>query len=262
MKQSRLLFSAVLAATLILLAAPLSASDAKDPATIVKGAIDYWRDVSSFAVVKMTVHRPDWERTSEMRSWTRGEKDSLVRFVKPARDAGSATLKVGDDMWIFSPKLNRVIKLPFSMMAQSWMGSDFSYNDLAKSDQIIHNFTHRLVKTEKKDGHTIYTIESTPKPDAPVIWGKEVLRVRDDRILLEEEFFDQDGKPVKRLRTMDIAKLGGKLYATRMRMEKLDEKDHWTEITYTDASFGLKLPDGLFTLSNLRNPRPDWEKQR
>ncbi|MCG6962064.1 MAG: outer membrane lipoprotein-sorting protein [Acidobacteria bacterium] len=259
---TRSLRSGLVALALILAAfgALKATAAADDPATIVKGAIDYWRDVTSYTVVEMTVHRPDWERASLMRAWTRGEKDSLVRFVKPARDAGSATLKVGDDMWIFSPKLNRVIKLPFSMMAQSWMGSDFSYNDLAKSDQIIHNFTHRLVKTDKQDGHAVYVIESTPLPNAPVIWGKERLRIRDDHLLLEETFFDQDGKPVKRLSAVKIGRLGGKVYVTSMRMEKLDEADHWTEITYRKASFGLSLPDAVFTLSNLRNPRPGWER--
>jgi outer membrane lipoprotein-sorting protein len=254
----------LVAASLLATSLPSFAADtaAVDPASIVKGAIDYWRGTSSYAVVAMTVHRPDWERTSLMRAWTRGEKDSLVRFVEPARDAGSATLKVGDDMWIFSPRLNRVVKLPFSMMAQSWMGSDFSYNDLAKSDQIVHDFTHRLVGTEEQDGHTVYVIESTPLPDAPVVWGKERLRIRDDHLLLEEEFFDQDGKPVKRLRAEKIGTLGGRIYVTEMRMEKMDESGHWSDITYREATFGLSLPDGLFTLSNLRNPRPDWERPR
>jgi outer membrane lipoprotein-sorting protein len=258
-RSGRRLAAVVAVVTALAITAPALAAD--NAAAIVKGAIDYWRDTSSFAVVEMTVHRPDWERRSVMRAWTRGEKDSLVRFVEPARDAGSATLKLGDDMWIFSPKLNRVVKLPFSMMAQSWMGSDFSYNDLAKSDQIIHNFTHRIVAVDKEDGHTVYEVESTPRPDAPVIWGKETLRIRDDRLLLEETFFDQDGKPVKTLRAVKIGLLGGKLYVTTMRMEKVGEADHWTEITYRKASFGLSLPDGLFTLSNLRNPRPDWERQ-
>jgi len=162
-------------------------------------------------------------------------------------------------MWIFSPKLNRVVKLPFSMMAQSWMGSDFSYNDLAKSDQIIHNFTHSIVETTQEDGHTVYVIQSVPLPDAPVIWGKERLRIRDDKLLLEETFFDQDGAPVKRLSAVAIGPLGGKTYVTTMRMTKLDEDDHWTEITYSEAKFALDLPDSLFTLSNLRNPRTDWE---
>jgi outer membrane lipoprotein-sorting protein len=255
-------YQLALAVVASLFAVPLASPAAVDPATVVKQAIDYWRGGSSYAEIEMTVHRPEWQRISVMRAWTRGEKDSLVRFVEPARDAGSATLKVGDDMWIFTPKLNRVVKLPFSMMAQSWMGSDFSYNDLAKSDQIVHDFTHRLLATERQDGHTVYVIESTPRPSAPVIWGKEVLRVRDDHVLLEETFFDQDGKPVKRLQATKIGPLGGRVYAIGMRMEEVDEAGHWTEITYRRADFSVALPDGLFTLSNLRNPRPDWERPR
>jgi outer membrane lipoprotein-sorting protein len=235
--------------------------DAPDARSIVKGALDYWRDTSSFLEIAMTVHRPDWERQSLMKSWTRGQKDALVRFVEPAKDAGSATLKKGDDMWIYSPRLSRVIKLPFSMMAQSWMGSDFSYNDLARSDELLLHFDNRVVGEEQHEGHTVYVVESIPLPNAPVIWGKQRLRVRDDHLLLEETFFDQDQKPVKTLTATAIGPLGGKTYVTGMRMEKVDEAGHWTDITYRQAKFGLALPDSLFTQANLRNPRSQWEHQ-
>lgn len=242
------------------LAAAEPSAAAPDAGTLVRQAIDYWRDRSSFALIAMTVHRPEWERSSLMRSWTRGEKDALVRFVEPAKDAGSATLKVGDDMWIFTPRVNRVIKLPFSMMAQSWMGSDFSYNDLAKSDQVVTWFDSRIVGSEERDGHTVYHVEAVPKPDAPVIWGKETLTVRDDHLLLEQTFFDQDGKAVKRLTAQEIGPLGGKLFVTRYRMAALEDADRWTEIVYREARFGGELPAALFTLSNLRNPRSQWER--
>jgi len=191
-----------------------------------------------------------------MQGWTRGQEDALIRFTAPAKDAGNATLKLGQSMWIFTPKLNQVIKLPASMMAQSWMGSDFSYNDLAKSDQIINDYTHTLVNTQQQDGHTVYTIDSVPKPNAPVVWGKEQLWIRDDYIMLEEAFFDQDMKVVKRMRTLKIAPLGGRPYPVVMRMTTEVEKDHWTELNYQQGFFDLKLQDYLFTLSNLRNPRP------
>jgi outer membrane lipoprotein-sorting protein len=232
-----------------------------DARSIVKGALDYWRDTSSFVEIAMTVHRPDWERNSLMKSWTRGEKDALVRFVEPAKDAGSATLKLGDDMWIFTPRLSRVIKLPFSMMAQSWMGSDFSYNDLAKSDELLLHFDDRVVSEEEDDGHKVYVIEATPHANAPVIWGMETVRIRDDHLLLEETFFDQDQKPVKRLKATKIGPLGGKIHVTRMRMEQLEKAGHWTDITYRRAKFGLALPPSLFSLANLRNPRSQWEGQ-
>jgi outer membrane lipoprotein-sorting protein len=232
-----------------------------DARSIVKGALDYWRGTSSFVEIAMTVHRPDWERKSLMKSWTRGEKDALVRFVEPAKDAGSATLKLGDDMWIFTPRLSRVIKLPFSMMAQSWMGSDFSYNDLAKSDELLLHFDDRIVSEEQDDGHKVYVIEATPHANAPVIWGKEAVRIRDDHLLLEETFFDQDQKPVKRLTATKIGPLDGKIHVTRMRMEQLEKAGHWTDITYQRAKFGLALPPALFSLANLRNPRSQWEGQ-
>ena len=81
--------------------------------------------------------------------------------TQSARDAGNATLKLGDDMWVFTPRLNRVVKIPFSMMASSWMGSDFSYNDLAKSDQLVVDFDNRVTSTETSDGHVVYVIEAT-----------------------------------------------------------------------------------------------------
>lgn len=108
---------------------------------LLKAAFDNWRATSSTTEVAMTVHRPDWERSLHMQDWTRGDDDALVRFTAPAQDAGNATLKLGDDTWVFNPKLNQVIKLPASMMAQSWMGSDFSYNDLAKANDLLTKYT-------------------------------------------------------------------------------------------------------------------------
>jgi outer membrane lipoprotein-sorting protein len=237
----------------------LAAAATPNPTELIRAAINYWRGKSSYTEINMTIHRPDWERTSSMQGWTRGEKDTLIRFTKPTQDAGNATLKLGDAMWMFTPKLNRVMKLPFSMMAQSWMGSDFSYNDLAKSDQVLYNYTHHILNTETQDEHTIYTIESIPKPEAPVVWGKEVLKIRDDYILMAENFFDQDLQMVKQLTTLKIAPLGNKTaYPVQMRMTTLTEPEQWTEIQTVVGSFDLDLPDYLFTQSNLRNPRP-WQ---
>ncbi|HBZ70569.1 MAG TPA: hypothetical protein DEP35_12910, partial [Deltaproteobacteria bacterium] len=117
-------------------AAPTAAPGAPDADAILRRAFEEYRARSSQSSVAMTVHRPEWERHLEMRVWTRGEDDALVRFLAPPKDAGNATLKVGENIWVFNPKLNQVIKLPVSMMSQSWMGSDFSYNDLSKSEEL------------------------------------------------------------------------------------------------------------------------------
>ena len=138
-------------------------------ATLVKNAMDYWRSKTSYTEVSMIVHRPDWQRTMSMRSWTRGSDDALIIFTSPAADTGNSTLKLDQSMWMFTPRINQVIKLPASMMAQSWMGSDFTYNDLARSDQIVNHYTHTLISTEKIAGHTVYTIDSIPNTNAPIV---------------------------------------------------------------------------------------------
>jgi len=242
----------------LLLAAQPLAARSEDPRQLVQAAMEYWRSSSSYTEVDMTIHRPDWQRRMSLRSWTRGSKDALIIFTAPRADAGNATLKLDRSMWMFSPKLNQVIKLPASMMTQSWMGSDFSYNDLAKSDQIIDQYEHRLLSREVIDGHTVYTIESIPHDNAPIVWGKEVLRIRDDYILLQEDFYDQDMQPVRSMKTLKIGPLGGREIALVMRMTQLEKKDHWTEIVNRRAYFDLPLANYLFSLSNLRNPRP-WK---
>src|SRR5271168_4560548 len=162
-----------------MIAAPALAA-APNADAILRQAFENYRSSSSQSTVAMTVHRPNWERRLQMNGWTRGDSDALVRFVAPAKDAGNATLKVAGDTWVFNPKLNQVIKLPPSMMAQSWMGSDFSYNDLAKSEDIVTDFTHRTLGTTTAAGHQVTTIEALPKPGAPVVWGKIDVSVRDD----------------------------------------------------------------------------------
>lgn len=224
-----------------------------NPAARVKAAIAYWRDTSSYTESKMTIHRPGWQRTMAMKGWTKGLKLSLVRFTGPAKDAGNASLKTDKQMWNFSPKINRVIKIPASMMTQSWMGSDFSYNDLAKADDIIENYSHSLVGEGSEEGKKYYLIKAIPDEDAPVVWGKELLKIREDDILLEHTFFDQDLKPIKQLKTLKLKELGGKLYPVIMRMTNLEKPESWTEIETTEGSFGNSISDRLFTLASLRS---------
>lgn len=241
------------------LALPLLATEPPpDAAAIVRGAMTQWRGTSSYTTITMTIHRPKWERAMSMTSWTQGDDDALVRFTAPAGDAGNATLKLGDAMWMFTPKLNQVIKLPMNMMAQSWMGSDFSYNDLAKSEEILHEYDLKIAGVEKQEGHEVYVIEALPKANAPVVWGKQVLKIRDDHLILVETFYDQDMEPLKELTAEKIGRLGGRPYVTELRMRPLDKEGQWTEIRYLKGTFDVKIPKFVFTLSNLRNPR-HWE---
>ena len=234
---------------------PLSAADTPDAAAIVEAGFEYYRGQASKADVEMVIHRPDWERRMRMTAWTKGTDRSLIRITEPARDEGNGTLKKGGEMWTFNPKVNRVIKLPPAMMAQSWMGSDFSNNDLAKSDSILTDYTHRLIGIESHQEHKVYVIESVPRPAAPVVWGKQVLKVREDYILLEETFFDEDMEPVKQMTARAIQMLGDRLFPRIWRMQKVDQDEEYTQLLYHELAFLNDLPERLFTLHALKSYR-------
>lgn len=226
-----------------------------DPTAIVRAAIDHWRGESSYSEMTMIIHRPDWERRMSMRAWTEGEENSLVRVTAPPQDVGNGTLLDGDEMWTYSPRVNRVIKVPSSMMSQSWMGSDFSNKDVSRADDIVEEYDHRLLERRAGDGHEVFVIEATPKEHAAVVWGRELLEIRDDYVLLEHRYFDQDGLLVKSLKTLEIAVMDGRSTAKRQRMVKAEAEEEWTEIRLEAVDYGIELADSVFTLSNLRNPR-------
>lgn len=242
-------------AILAVLASTRAAAQGPDPELLLRQAFDNYRAKSSQTTVTMTIHRPDWERKLQMTARTRGDDDALVRFLAPQKDAGNATLKLQSDMWVFNPKLNQVIQLPASMMAQSWMGSDFSYNDLAKSEDLLTEYTHRITATQMSGAHTVWTIEGIPKPGAPVVWGKVTVQLRDDEVFVEEDYFDQDMQLVRKMTADTIGLLGGRPYPLVMTMHPLDTPGAWTRIETTDAHFDIPVPDYVFTLSNLQNPR-------
>lgn len=236
--------------------AALDNSDTDPAATeIVRKALEHWRADSSQSRSRMTVHRPEWSREMSLESWTKGMTHSLVRFTAPARDAGSASLKIENEMWSFSPKVRRVIKIPASMMSQSWMGSDFSYSDLARDDEIVQFYTHKFLTPEQHEGQLVYVVEALPKDGAPVVWGKEIVKVRADYVLLAHHFYDQDLKLVKRLDTQKIALLGGRLFPALMRMSNVERPEEWTDIEHLDVQFEVVIPSQTFTLAHLQNPR-------
>ncbi len=244
------------AAFLILLGLSASAATGeRDAQEIVRDALNHWRGLSSQGEMTMTIHRPNWERSMSMQSWTQGEKRSLVRVTAPRKDRGNGTLMDGNNMWTFSPKINRVIKVPSSMMSQSWMGSDFSNKDISRADDIVEQYDHTLLSESQVDDHVVYEIQSIPHEDAAIVWGKEVLVVRSDNVLVEHRFYDQDGELVKTLSTLEIGEMGGRAVAIQQRMAKVDTPDEWTEIIVDAVEFDVELGDNVFTLSNLRNPR-------
>ncbi len=234
---------------------PAPALAAPDASSLVRAAYDNWRSKTSETTVSMTIHRPSWERKLTMKGYSRGQGDALVRFTSPPKDAGNATLKLGNKTWVYNPKLNQVVKLPASLLGQPWMGSDFSYSDLARSDDVLKYYRHKIIGQARSGGHVIYEIEALPKPGAPVVWGKQVLKIRDDGVLMAVTFFDQDMRPVRMMTTDKVRKMGGRNYPAVLTMRKAGTNNQWTRLETRQAEFDKPLPNYLFTKSNLSNPR-------
>lgn len=243
-------FLACLSAT----AADFPPADTTEGRKIVQAAVEYYRGRASIATVNMTIHRRDWERTMTVKAWTKGQKDSLFTIIAPPKDEGNGTLKRGSEMWTYNPKVNRVIKLPPSMMSQSWMGSDFSNNDLAKSDSILEDYHHTVESVEERQGLKVLIVRSMPKPAAPVVWGMQKLYIREDHVLLRQEFYDEDLQPVKVMIGRQIQMLGGKLFPKVWQMQKAGATDEYTRLDYLELAFKADLPERFFTLAALKNP--------
>ena len=226
-----------------------------DAYRLVSASLELMRGQSSYVEMEMHIRRADWQRTSSLVAWSRGDKDSLVRFVAPAKDAGNATLKKGSKMWTYTPKLNRIIRVPYSMMSQSWAGSDFSYDDMSRSDRLLEYYDLAVISIEEQDGFKFYTIEAVPRDGSPIVWGKEEIIMREDFVLVSQTYFDQDLEPLKKMVTMDISDLGGRIFSTKMRMYNLETPDQYTEVSYLDANWDIEINDGFFTTFTLQSGR-------
>ena len=216
------------------------ASEKIDVVALVTGSIDQTRGLSSFAEMSMLIKRPSWQRKSTLKAWTRGREDALIRFVAPT-EMRVMRLKQGERMWTYTPKLNKSIRLPGGMMSQSWAGSDFSYNDMSRSDKWLRDYTLQHVATEQDGAWRSMWLMRYREKDAAVVWGKERLRIREDLVLLELTYFDQDMQPVRQMVSLAIGELGGRVMATRMRMQEVDKPDQYTELEYLDMDFDVDV---------------------
>ncbi len=220
---------------------------------LLNGVDDVQRGEGSHARVSMHVKTKRWDRTLVMESWSQGEDKSLIKILSPAKEAGTATLMVDDNIWNYLPKVDRTMKVPAAMGSGSWMGSHFTNNDLVRSSRLADDFTYTLKEEPKADGGGHWVIECIPKEDAPVVWGKVVVQVRgSDRIPDEITYWDEDGAVVRTMAFEEVRDIGGRKVPMRMRLTPADEPGEFTEVTYESLEFTADLPASTFTLQSLR----------
>ena len=200
----------------------------------------------------MTVTTARWTRTLELTAWIERPRRSFIRILAPAKEAGIGSLRIGAEMWNYLPTVERTIKIPPSMMLQPWMGSDFTNDDLVKESSLLNDYTHKVIAHDTAGGAPVYVIESTPRPDAAVVWGKIVTRVRRaDFLIAREEFYDERGTLVRVMTFSEIRILGGRLVPTKWEMRPTGKPGNVTTVVMTRATFDAPISGDIFTQRNL-----------
>jgi len=223
---------------------------------IVRRADQLVRADSSIAEMSMTVQKPDWSRTIRMKAWALEPDFSLVLITEPARDKGTVTLKRFKEVWNYIPTIQKVIKIPPSMMLQSWMGSDFTNDDLVRESSMVTDYEHRLLGETVLDGHDCHQIEMIPKPEAGVVWGKIVIWITKTGYLqLRSDFYDEDGTLVKHMIGREIKELGGRTFPTHIEMIPDDKPGQKTTIDYHHIQFNPRIDPVFFSEQNMKRVR-------
>ncbi|HHF3040871.1 outer membrane lipoprotein-sorting protein [Vibrio diabolicus] len=230
-----------------------SFSYAESAFDIVQKSDQAMRGKSSYSEATMKIVRPDWSRSMTMKSWTKGTELSLVLVTAPAKDKGSASLKRHREMWNWVPSIERVIKIAPSMLSQSWMGSDFTNDDLINQSSIVVDYQHQLLQSETFDGDKVWVVDALAKPDAPVVWSKVRLWISQTSLLQRKvEFYDEFDELVNVLTTYDVKTLGGRDVATRMKMQPIDKPGNKTVLITHEAQFDFDIDDDFFSQQQMK----------
>ncbi len=213
---------------------------------------------SSISNMTMTVIRPEWKRTFSMQTWSLGNDFYIIYVTAPAREKGQVFMKRNNDMWNWVPNINRMIKIPPSMMMQSWMGSDFTNDDVVRANSIVEDYTHKIIGEEKIEGYDCYKIELIPLPDAPVVWGKVILWIsKKDFLGLKSEYYDDFLELVKTSKGSEIKEMDGKLLPTLLSMHSVDKPDNITELKINFQEFDIpNIDENFFSQQNMKRIRP------
>jgi len=228
----------------------------QDAKEIVRLADEKFRGVSNIGVTTMIIERPSWSRKISMKNWSLGDEYSMIYITAPAKEKGQVFLKRENEMWNWVPSIERMIKIPPSMMMQSWMGSDFTNDDLVRESSIVKDYDHELTGEETLRGYECHKIELTPHPEASVVWGKIIMWIsKKEYHWLKAEFYDEDGELVNTEILSEIKLMDDREMPTRMEMIPADKEGHKTILIFDEIEFNVDLDESFFSQQNMRRIR-------
>lgn len=225
--------------------------------SIVEKSDQLMRGDTHTGLYTMTIIRPDWQRTMEFKLWSKGTDKAFILMLAPAKERGVTFLKLRGQMWNYIPRINREIKIPPSMMMQSWMGSDFTNDDLVKESDMVEDYQHTLVGRDTVAGAETYKIELKPKPQAAVVWDRIIERIRvDNYIPLKAEYYNERGELIRTMLFSEIEKMGGRTIPTKFELIEEKKRGHKTVMKLQQATFNEPISPAIFTKQNLRRAKP------
>ena len=226
-----------------------------DVKAIIKGIDELYRSETSQTAMEMQIVTPHWERTLTLEVWTQGMGKTFILITSPKKEKGVATLRIGNEMWNYLPKTNKVMKVPPSMMMGSWMGSDFTNDDLVKESSMLDDYTYELITPADAQPDHLY-IQLLPKEDSPIVWGKLIAAVRaSDLIPVWQHFYDETGRLMRVMNFKEVKSFDGKTIPSVMEMIPQNKEGHKTVVRFVDAEFNKGIDEKIFTRRNLQKRR-------
>jgi outer membrane lipoprotein-sorting protein len=219
---------------------------------IIEKAENDVKGKTAHGTIEMIIATSEFTRSLKMEAWWIGNNKALIVTKSPAMEAGNKTLKMGDEIWGYLRNTETTIKIPPSMMLQSWNGSDYTNDDLVHASNLAKDYYLKIMTTEKIDNAPCWKIELTPKPDAPVVWGKVYYWIRQaDYIPSLIQYFDEKGNMIRYMVYSGIKKMHGRIMPTKWVMNNVKKQDHSTTIVVDDMSFDIKISDKIFSYQEL-----------
>jgi len=257
MKNTKLIIGIALMISAIMhINTELAAQDGMNATDIVTQATEKLNGKTSRGTMKMTIVRPDWTREIEMKSWSVGTEYYMICITAPAREKGQVFLKRQQDMWNYMPDINRTIKIPPSMMMQSWMGSDFTNDDLVKVSSMVRDYTHKITGEETINGYDCWIIDFIPHEDAAVVWGKITMWISKEEFYeLKALYYDEDNELVTGEFMTDIKQMGDRKLPGHLEMIPAGKPGQKTVIDMVDVEFNVEIPEDFFSIQNMKKVR-------
>jgi hypothetical protein len=238
---------------IVAVVSPAQNKDSTDVDKLIKEVDKLYRSSTSYTELEMEIVTPHWQRTLAMYGWSEGMDKTFIRITAPAKEKDLATLRIENEMWNYLPKTNKVMKIPPSMMMGSWMGSDFTNDDIVKESSLFEDYSYELIEVDSAQDKLWY-INCIPREDLAVVWGNIVIAVtKEGHLPVFQKFYDEKGELMRVMTYYDVKDLGGRMIPSTLEIVPQNKEGHRTTVRYLKAEFDIKLDKDVFSLRNLRS---------